>query len=344
MIQFAVLGSGSSGNSAVVCHGDTKVLVDAGLSAKQLCVRLEQVGVDPDSLTAIVLTHEHGDHVQGLEVFLRKRAIPVYGTVHTCHIVQQDRIKKSEISWRKFEAGTNFKIGDFSIDTFNVPHDAVDPVGFVFQSPSGGRLGVLSDVGKVTNLIIDNLKGVDSLFVESNYDDVMLQEDEKRPWSLKQRISNPHGHLSNKQTAQLLKDVCSENLNQVVLGHLSSDCNTEDLALQFAREALSDIGLNDVNVMCAERRDPTPMLAAIKGAEIFIDPVAVDAVEVTPAMEETITQAAASIESKLEESVTAPILAEAKKVSSRPKDIRFIDEDDCEPDAQANLVQMELAL
>lgn len=337
MIQFAVLGSGSSGNSAVVCHGNTKVLVDAGLSAKQLCVRMEQVGVDPDSLTAIVLTHEHGDHVQGLDVFLRKRSIPVYGTVHTCHIVQQDRIKKAEIGWRKFEAGTSFTIGDFEIDTFNVPHDAVDPVGFVFKSPTG-RVGVLSDVGHVTNLIVERLKGVDSLFVESNYDDVMLQEDEKRPWSLKQRISNKHGHLSNKQTAELLKQVSTENLNQVVLGHLSSDCNTADLAAQFAREALAEIGLNDVKVACAERKDPTPMMPALKGAELFIDP---ETVEVSPELEQTITQAAASIESKLNDDI---ILSEVKSAVDQPG-IRFLDEEECEPDqALANLVQMELAL
>lgn len=354
MIEFAVLGSGSSGNSAVVCYGETRILVDAGLSARQLKVRLEEIGVDPDSLTAIVLTHEHGDHVQGLEVFCRKRPLPVYATVHTSHIVQQDKIKKAQISWRKFEAGSCFTVGDIEIDSFNVPHDAVDPVGFVFRSP-GGSLGILSDVGHVTRLIIERLKGVDSLFVESNYDDIMLQNDEKRPWSLKQRISNRHGHLSNKQTAELLKEVATADLNRVILGHLSSDCNTAEKALEFARGALGEIGLTDVEVECAERKSPTPLYPALKGV----------AIQPRTPLDEDIAKAVAAVEANLDKSDEKPaeaVFIEAKGVNeNREVDpiyptlpekstlkvkeaTTFVDDEICEPVVDPDLVQMELAL
>ncbi len=314
ILEFAVLGSGSSGNCAVVTYGETRILVDAGISAKQIQTRLQEVGIDPDSLTAILLTHEHGDHVQGLEVFLRKRKTPVYATVHTSHIVQQDRIKKAgqEIAWRKFQAGSSFEIGDLTIETFNVPHDAIDPVGFVFEAPNdGGRVGVLSDVGHVTRLIVERLQGLDSLFVESNYDDIMLQEDDRRPWSLKQRISNRHGHLSNKQTAELLKEVGTPSLRHVVLGHLSSDCNTADKAKESAREALAEMGLTDVEIACAERKNPTPMLAAVKGQS------APTLVARDPELDSEIAEAVATVEEQLKTTpapAVAAIIAEAKNV------------------------------
>ena len=295
MIEFAILGSGSSGNSAVVCQGETKILVDAGLSARQLKVRLEKVGIDPDALTAIVLTHEHGDHVQGLEVFCRNRSIPVYGTVHTCHLVQESRIRKAVIKWNQFEAGSAFQVGDLRIESFTVPHDAADPVGYVFRGESAS-IGVLSDVGHITRLIVDRLKGVDSLFVESNYDEMMLQNDAKRPWSLKQRIANRHGHLSNEQTAALLREIATPELNRVVLGHLSSDCNTAEKALSFAKSALEEMGLHGVAVDCAERKEPTLLFSATD-ANVIPFPIAADRTEASqqPApLDEEIAAAARS--------------------------------------------------
>ncbi|MGB0154814.1 MAG: MBL fold metallo-hydrolase [Verrucomicrobiales bacterium] len=256
MLELAVLGSGSSGNSALVCLGETRILIDAGLSARQLCLRLENLGVDPDSLSAIVLTHEHGDHTRGIDVFCRKRSVPIYGTTHTCAIVREN--VKSEIPWHHFEAGNDFMIDDIKVESFSVPHDAVDPVGFVFRC-NRSSLGVVSDVGHVTRMIVERLKGVDTLFVEANYDEVMLQNDTHRPWSTKQRISNRHGHLSNDQTAELVGQIASENLTRVVLGHLSSDCNAPDLARQVIIKKLEAEGLNGVLVECAMRKDPLPL-------------------------------------------------------------------------------------
>ncbi len=266
MLEFAILGSGSSGNSGVVCLGDTRILIDAGLSAKQLCVRLDLLGIDPDSIDAIVLTHEHGDHTRGIDVFCRKRKLPVYGTAHTCQIVREK--VSSEVIWRHFEAGSTFEIGQgLHVTSFSVPHDAVDPVGFVFRGKKSS-LGILSDVGHVTHMIVDHLRGVDALFTECNYDDKMLQDDTIRPWATKQRISNRHGHLSNDQTAELVEKIASPNLCQVVLGHLSSDCNTPDLACRIISEKLHEIGHRNVKVECADRKDPLPLRHAARAKPV----------------------------------------------------------------------------
>ncbi len=257
MLHLAVLGSGSSGNSALVCHESTRILVDAGLSARQLCGRLESLGVDPDTLSAILLTHEHGDHTRGLEVFCRKRSIPVYATTHTCAVVREGIA--APVTWRQFEAGASFRIEGVSIETFSVPHDAIDPVGFLFDC-GRSRLGVLSDVGHVTHVILDRLQGVDTLFAEANYDDLMLQNDTKRPWSTKQRISNRHGHLSNEQTAELACRIAGPKLARIVLGHLSSDCNTPALAIETIRKRLAGEGYPQVEVLCAERHSALPLV------------------------------------------------------------------------------------
>ncbi len=268
MLELAILGSGSSGNSALVCLGETRVLIDAGLSAKQLCLRLEALGVDPDSLSGIILTHEHGDHTRGIEVFCRKRPLPVYATTHTCAVVSEN--VNSAVTWRPFESGTQLSIGGIKVESFSVPHDAVDPVGFVFRCEESS-IGILSDVGHVTRMIIDHLKGVDTLFTEANYDEVMLQNDTKRPWSTKQRISNRHGHLSNDQTAELVSEIAGPNLTRVVLGHLSSDCNTSELAISVIARKLADSGLNEVAVECAHRSKPIPLKAAARAvAKIYL--------------------------------------------------------------------------
>ena len=256
MLELAVLGSGSSGNCALVSLGETRVLIDAGLSAKQICLRLEALGVDPDELSAIVLTHEHGDHTRGIDVFCRKRALPIYATLHTCAVVREN--VSSSVIWTQFDSGAGFEIGEIKIESFSVPHDAVDPVGFVFRCEESS-LGVLSDVGHVTRMIVDRLKGVDTLFTEANYDEKMLQEDTKRPWSTKQRISNRHGHLSNDQTAELVGSVAGENLKRVVLGHLSSDCNTPELAAKIISKKLGEQGFGSVVVECAGRKEPLPL-------------------------------------------------------------------------------------
>lgn len=259
MVRLTVLGSGSSGNCAVVSTDRTTLLIDAGLSAKQICVRLEAAGYSLDQLDGILLTHEHQDHTNGLEVLSGKRPLPLYATALTRETLQGSLKFRSPPAWRMMTTGSAFDFQDLRIECFPVPHDAVDPIGFVIADEES-RLGVLSDVGFVTNLIKDRLKAADSLFVEANYDTQLLEADTKRPWATKQRISSRHGHLSNDQAAELIESVAHPGLHHVVLGHLSDDCNDPDRATQRIQESLHRLGIRDTRVQCAQRRCLTPTI------------------------------------------------------------------------------------
>jgi phosphoribosyl 1,2-cyclic phosphodiesterase len=254
VIRFAVLGSGSGGNSAVVECGGVRLLIDAGLSAKQLCLRLAQMGIQPEQLDGILLTHEHGDHVKGLKVFLKKHPMPVFATPATRRMMDIMGIEGG--IWKTFETSQTFSIGPAVIQSFTVHHDAVDPVGFVI-SHDFRQLGVVSDVGHVTASMIDRLRGLHGLFVEANYDDGLLEADTKRPWPTKQRISSRHGHLSNTQVTELIREIAHPQLSRVVLGHLSSDCNKPELALNCLRTCLAEIGHHHVGLHCACQDEPT---------------------------------------------------------------------------------------
>lgn len=248
-MRFAVLGSGSGGNAAVLEARGTRLLLDAGLSARQLCRRLELLGVDPDSIDGILLSHEHSDHTRGLEVFLRQRRIPVYANPLTREAL--DGRCGAEVEWRLFQRGQRFGIGEVAVNSFAVPHDAVDPVGFVCEA-HGRQVGIATDFGHVTTLVRDQLRGVHALFVESNYDQELLDADSKRPWPIKQRISSRHGHLSNSQTAELVGELIAHGLETVVLGHLSRDCNCPEVAAAAMREVIPSDSL-EVHVASQER-------------------------------------------------------------------------------------------
>jgi phosphoribosyl 1,2-cyclic phosphodiesterase len=190
-----------------------------------------------------------------LEVFCRKVAAPVY-----CSPVTREAIEKNVSSpqaWRMIESGTGFAIGDITIEGFTVMHDAVDPMGFLFEH-AGSRLGFASDVGHVTGVMRSKLKGVHALFVEANYCDLMLQNDTKRPWSLKQRVSSRHGHLSNAQVSELILEIAASGaLERVLLGHLSSDCNLPEVAESAVQVALQKERVSGIEVSCAGRDAPT---------------------------------------------------------------------------------------
>ncbi len=253
-MRFVILGSGSSGNAALVECGGLRLMVDAGLSAKQLTLRLAQVGIAADSLDGILLTHEHGDHVRGLKVFLKQHPLPVFATAATAQVVRETGITNGK--WKLFEAGRTFAIGAVNIDSFTIQHDAVDPVGFVIHHQTK-RLGLLSDAGFVTRNMTENLRGLNGLFVEANYDAGLLEADTKRPWSIKQRISSRHGHLSNEQVLDLVREIAHPALGCVVLGHLSADCNAPELVLKLLRDSLTDIGLGHIGTHCACPHQPS---------------------------------------------------------------------------------------
>ena len=276
-MHLTVLGSGSGGNSALISEGTTRLLVDAGLSASQLQSRLQSVGVEPETLTAILLTHEHGDHVRGLEVFTKKFPIPIYCTALTRQVVQETFKSDLERRWKIIQAGQLFPLQSWEISSFPVPHDAVEPLGYTIRS--GPRpLGILSDVGHLTRTIREKLHGVHTLFVEANYDADLLQEDRKRPFSTKQRISSAHGHLSNDQSVQLIADLAHPELERIVLGHLSSDCNQPKLVMKMIRERLALLGYTELEILCATQDTPTATmpvrerLPSVEGSTMLIQP------------------------------------------------------------------------
>lgn len=251
MLKLTILGSGSSGNCTVVSTDHTTLLVDAGLSAKQITLRLEAAGFNPAALDGILLTHEHGDHTAGLEIFTKKWGVPIYATPLTQESIEHQF--RHSPRWKLMQTGSPFELKDLRIECFSVPHDAVDPVGFILQDIES-KLGFVSDVGFVTNVIRERLQGAHTLFIEANYDTDLLEADEKRPWSTKQRISSRHGHLSNHQAAELVSAVAHEALHQVILGHLSEDCNHPDTAVGFIREVLTERSFHEVDVWCADRK------------------------------------------------------------------------------------------
>lgn len=254
-MKFAILGSGSSGNSAILESGNTRILIDAGLSSKQLCLRLQTLGIDPSSLHAILLTHEHGDHVRGLKTFLKNHPVPIYSTPATRHVVREQGVQTT--NWKSFEAGQTFSIRDSEIQSFVVQHDAVDPVGYVV-SDHITRIGFVSDTGQITRSVTEHLRHLDALFIEANYDDELLANDTKRPWSIKQRISSRHGHLSNTQVRELIETIAHPALRRIVFGHLSTDCNHPEKILSLARNTLQTLGHHHIQLTCACQELTTP--------------------------------------------------------------------------------------
>ena len=251
MLHLSVLASGSSGNCALVETASTRVLVDAGLSARKIAQKLEVIGVSPDSLHGILLTHEHSDHAQGIGVWARRHGTPIFANSLTAEAL---KLESKGVQWRIFTTGSDFDLGDLRIQSFSVPHDAAEPVGFVLQH-NGSGVGFLTDLGYATRMALERVRTVHTLLIEANHDETMLHNDTRRPWAIKQRILSRHGHLSNHAAAQLLAEILGGNLRRVLLGHLSEDCNTPALALQTVRERLALGGGEAVEVLCAAPGD-----------------------------------------------------------------------------------------
>ena len=257
MFQITLLGSGSAGNCALIESSGCRLLVDGGLSAKQITLRLASLGVDPVMLDGILLTHEHADHVGGLRVLCKKTPIPVYCTRLTAEILRKQELELHP-DVRQFQAGAQITIKDIDVQTFSVPHDAVDPVGFTFHH-GNESLGFLTDLGKCTNLARERVRGVSTLVIETNHDEKTLQNDPHRPWSLKQRIMSIHGHLSNAAAAAELEGLLAHGLNRAILCHLSRDCNSPELALGEVRTRLAAAGAGErVEVYCALQKEVSP--------------------------------------------------------------------------------------
>ncbi|MBI1922421.1 MAG: MBL fold metallo-hydrolase [Geobacter sp.] len=233
-MRVCLLASGSKGNSLYVEAGDTRILVDAGLSAVETGNRLAAIGVHGTDLHGIIVTHEHSDHVRGVGTVARKYRIPVMISAPTRKQVER-LLGKTQV--QEFDSGAPVMFRDIVIDPFPITHDAADPVGFVIESHEG-KIGIATDLGIATRLVQEKLKQCRMLVLESNHDEQMLQAG-PYPWHLKQRIRSRHGHLSNIESAQLLEELIHSGLEGLFLAHLSEVNNDPALALEATRQTIS---------------------------------------------------------------------------------------------------------
>lgn len=236
-MDFHILGSSSLGNCALLRTSQSKILIDAGFSGKRIESLLAEIGENIDSIDAVFLTHEHHDHAQGIRGLSKRADLPIYANRDTAAAVQK-KIKKRP-NWKVFETGTAFTFRNLTVRAFAIPHDAYDPVGFSFHwgNPDDlidrpGSLAWVTDLGYVPEHVKIHLREIQTLVIESNYDEELLEKDTRRPWSTKQRIRGRHGHLSNDATYELIKQLNGQSqLQSVHLAHLSKDCNSTERVL-----------------------------------------------------------------------------------------------------------------
>ena len=253
-VQLTILGSGSEGNGAYLETAEVRLLVDAGLSGRQIRQRMATVARAPETLHGILITHEHSDHINGLAGLAARLDLPIY-----CNRLTKEAIEAQlqiQINARIFITGGSFEIGDVTVETFSIPHDACDPVGFLVRTPAG-NIGFLTDLGHATKLVVERVREAHVLLLEANHDVQMLQDDPRRPWSLKQRILSRHGHLSNEAAADVAEQILSASLRRLFLGHLSRDCNRPELARKAVGGRLERLGGTHVGVECASQHTPS---------------------------------------------------------------------------------------
>jgi phosphoribosyl 1,2-cyclic phosphodiesterase len=248
-----VLASGSSGNAALLATERTRILVDAGMSMRELARRMAGAGEELSNLSAILITHEHSDHISGLPVLARNRGItaPIY----------LSRLTAPAIDWGEtqprlelFQAGATFQIGDIEVQSFSIPHDAIDPVGFCFEA-EGVRIGVATDLGYIPESIKFHLRRTDLLLLEANHDLDMLKVG-PYPWSVKQRVMSRVGHLSNLVMSDYILEDLSSTTAHLVMGHISEQNNHPEIVRVIATQALEQRGL-PTRLTIAEQRRPS---------------------------------------------------------------------------------------
>ena len=247
MVRFCVLASGSSGNSAFLATSQTRILIDAGLSVKELTRRLAEIGESPDDLDAVLITHEHSDHVSGLPRLVRSRrkkkerkALPVYLSRLTAPLIDWESDEPQPVE--HFQSGAAWTIGDIAVRSFTIPHDAIDPVGFAFEA-EGIRIGIATDLGYMPDSIRVHLREVEILLLESNHDTEMLRIG-PYPWAVKQRVLSRHGHLSNEATCDYLETDLPGGVRTLILGHLSEHNNHPEIVRMGAQQSLERRGIS----------------------------------------------------------------------------------------------------
>ena len=269
-MKLSVLGSGSTGNAVLLVASGTRVLVDAGLSSREIARRMNQLGQDPNRLDGILITHEHGDHAGGLRVLMKDLDCPVYmsGKTREAYICERGHFTNDEPRRRadvlrhrtiEIDSGQDFRIGDIDFHPFTVPHDAVDNFGFT-ATHGGVKVATVLDFGHITTLIMQQLRGCAAIIIESNHSRDMLKTVDVYPWELKQRILSRLGHLSNEDVAEWITDGFDGQATHIVLAHLSQRANNPYLAKITADTALHErapLFSADTQVTLSFPKEPT---------------------------------------------------------------------------------------
>jgi phosphoribosyl 1,2-cyclic phosphodiesterase len=256
MVRFCVLASGSSGNSAFLATSKTRILIDAGLSVRELARRLAEIGEKPEDLDAVIVTHEHSDHVSGLGRLVRacekktKKALPVFVSRLTAPVIDWGDVPAPPVE--RFQAGSGWTIGNIVVQSFTIPHDAVDPVGFCLYA-EGIKIGIATDLGYMPDSIKVHLRRVQMLLLESNHDLDMLKVG-PYPWSVKQRVMGRNGHLSNLHTCDYLEAGLDSGVQTLILGHLSEHNNHPEIVRMGARQSLEVRGIAPRLVIAEQKR------------------------------------------------------------------------------------------
>lgn len=262
MLNFCSLYSGSSGNSLLVESENTKLLIDAGVSAKRIEKALTDISIDPSSIDGILITHEHTDHVQGLGTFSKKFDLPVFVNQETLDAMPKQKDKLDLNNIKTFKVTDHFSIGDLDINPFSIPHDAANPCGFnIFKDTK--KISIATDIGHITTDILKNLEGSSFVLLESNYDPEVLKCS-RYPFSLKSRIAGPTGHLPNEMAGKTISYLLKSGLKSAMLGHLSKESNFPELAYKTVVEELLSSSYDENSLsLCVASRDEHSKLITI---------------------------------------------------------------------------------
>lgn len=256
-LGITVIGSGSKGNSILIHTLESGILIDAGFSRKEMLARFAKNNIDPRIIKALLITHDHGDHVKGARVLADQLNIPTYVNEMTFkHLTKRNLLGKDV---KIFDPGSAFVIDSFQIHPFSIPHDAMEPVGFaIFADLISGekvKIGIATDLGHLSNLVTTRLQECDALIMECNHDVKMLRDSERK-LSLKQRIAGRFGHLNNDDSINAMELLLHTRTRHLFLYHLSSDCNCPDLVANLAAAKLAELGRNDVNLKISLQDQP----------------------------------------------------------------------------------------
>ncbi|MGE5327938.1 MAG: MBL fold metallo-hydrolase [Deltaproteobacteria bacterium] len=250
MMKFCSLYSGSSGNSIYVESSNSKILIDAGVSGKKIEQGLASIGTCANEIDAILVTHEHSDHVSSIGLLSKKYDIPVYATNLTWNQLDEQSVKMKPSNRMTFEIDNWFSIGDLDIMPFKIPHDAIEPCGFSIFG-EGKKVTIATDIGHINNYLSENMEKSNMLLLESNHDIEMLRAG-RYPWFLKRRILSENGHLCNEDAARTIVNLVESGMKNFLLGHLSTENNFPELALQTVTNSLEEIGIKIGRDICLE--------------------------------------------------------------------------------------------